>query len=161
MVSVANIQQLIVLETGDTPDSILTNNINMIWNSFADKAPIFPRLQELYTKRVCIEIVLGTLRNQVSFSMNGDLNLRLEQRSQYLKDRHKELCDEIVRVEKIAQATRPSVIGELVAKDLETPPPGAADSMSRRLIGSPYFPSPFPNEFGGLGTIEPGTLPDI
>ena len=161
MVSVANIQQLIVLEIGDTAENLLANNVNLVWNAYQDKGPIFPRLQEWYVRRDMILMAQAAMRNQVDFSMNGDLSLRLSERTQFLRDRYKEVSTEIVRLEKIAQATRPSVIGELLAKDLETPPPGAADSMSRRLIGSPYFPSPFPNEFGGLGTIEPGTLPDI
>ena len=64
------IQALIVLEVGDVvtpsaPSGILTTNIALVWQSYADKALIWPRLQELYSKRRCLDIVLGVRREQV------------------------------------------------------------------------------------------------
>lgn len=144
----AQIQQIIIDEVGDNPQQLLANRIATYWQSFADKRPIHPRLQELYTKRRCIDAVLGTIRNQVTFSTDGALSLQLKQRTDYLSDRRKETLAEITRLEAIARANRPPQIAPLVNVEIETPPPPdyippcPPDQNDEVYRGSPYFYNP-------------------
>ena len=138
------IQDIIVQETGDTPGHDLANNINLFWVSFTDKQAIHPRLQELYTHRRAIDYIIGLLRNQVSFSTDGALNLQLNQRIGYLKDRKSEIQTDIGKFETIARANRTPVIGQLKNTQIETPPPGFPPADSHRIIGDPYRPEPDP-----------------
>jgi hypothetical protein len=142
--SEATIQQILVDEVGDTANLDLANAVQLFWTSFQDKQAIHPRLQELYTHRRLIDYALALVRNHVSFSTDGALNLQLAQRTAYLKDRKAEIQTDINKLETIARANRTPVIGQLTNTEVETPPPGVPYGDSHRIIGSPYFPEPDP-----------------
>jgi hypothetical protein len=146
MVTAGSIQSLVIAEVGDTADGLLTQQMPLIWASYADKAGIAPRLQELYAKRRAIDIVLGSLRNSVGFSMSGDLSLRLDQRTEYLMERRKETLVEIRHLEAIARSGRAPAIAPLSTTEMEPQPIIPAptlvpDRNAEVFIGSPYWPS--------------------
>lgn len=150
------IQSLIILEVGEvwqpptTPGgpqtALLASNIATVWASYADKALIAPRLQELYTKRRCIDIVLATLRDQVDFSVFEDLNSKQGQRFDHLNKMRADCQAEIVIVEQRAQKGRAPAVGPLTNTEPETPPTSlpvttVVDGNDPRYRGDLYQPS--------------------
>src|SRR5438105_8707634 len=77
--SAAKQQNLIVLEVGDTPDGRLTANVSDIWADYADKALLDARLQQLYTKLRCIDMVLGYERTSVDYQQLRVLEVKAGQ----------------------------------------------------------------------------------
>lgn len=143
------IQALIVLEVGDVvtpsaPSGILATNIALIWQSFADKRQVWPRLQELYSKRRCLDIILGLRREQVDRSADT-ISERLSQMAGELERMRAACQKEIERVEAIARANRGGVVAAIVQTTIETPPTGqivsdVIDANSPALAGDPYYP---------------------
>jgi hypothetical protein len=146
MASDSDIQALIVLEVGDEvttawPSGVLNANIVTMWASFADKAQIAPRLQELYTKRRAIDAVLGIVRGQVTYNIANDHSRNQSDKAKTLLSMRKETQDEIVRVEMQARSNRPGVAGQITTTAPISPPVvGGVDANDPRFQGSPYFP---------------------
>lgn len=150
-IQVNELWAMIVTEIGDTTPPTLMAWAPMMWQRFADKALIAPRLQEWYFYRTLCGIKLGNLANQVDFSMSGDISLRLDQRRQYLLDQKKMAQAEIDKLETWAQAVRPPVNEPIAAYEIEQPPgyngvppypqPHSHDANSPIYHGDPYFPA--------------------
>jgi hypothetical protein len=146
MTTDADIQSLIILEVGDEvttawPIGVLFANIATMWASFADKAQIAPRLQELYTKRRAIDAVLGIVRGQVTYNIANDHSRNQSDKAKTLLSMRKETKDEIVRVEMQARSNRPGVAGQITTTAPISPPVvGGVDANDPRFQGSPYFP---------------------
>jgi hypothetical protein len=114
----ADWQKLILLEVGaglDGGDPVeeaildkVTPNIELLWHAWSDKALVFPRLQYLYCKRHCLQIIEGQLRDLVSVSIGG-FNAQQQQKLANLVNLEKRVDDEIKDVEAKAQSTRPIV----------------------------------------------------
>jgi len=143
-VTAADIQRLIVLRVGD-PDGVLASNVAAIWGSYADKASVYPRLQELYTQRECVELVTARIRAQVDFSTGGDISIRASQQFTALLAMRGELDKQITALEVQARGVRVPVIGAITAVAPESPPTGPepfgpVDSNAKRFSGSPYYP---------------------
>lgn len=142
MSSDADIQALIILEVGDEvtaawPTGVLFTNIATMWDSFADKALVAPRLQELYTKRRAIDAVLGIVRGQVTFNIANDHSRNQSDKAKTLLSMRQEAQAEIVRLEAQARSNRGGVAGVIttVAPITPTNPPDANDPAYQ---GSPY-----------------------
>lgn len=140
----SQIQAFIVLEVGDEA-GVLADNLAAVWDSFADKAGAGPRLQELYAKRRCIDLVLGALRSQVDFTTDGqDLSFKAHQRIDTLNTMRKDVQTEIARVEQFAIAAGGPAVGQITTVAPITPPlpqPGPyLDANDQRYSGSPYVP---------------------
>jgi hypothetical protein len=145
----ADIQNIIILEVGDTVNNVLANNIAMFWSSYADKAQIAPRLQELYTQRRCIDAVMAdpTFRDAVSFSMSGDLSLQLHERRDAMAKRRGEVQGQIDHIERWERQLQPPVVEQLKTKEIELPPaldpnppnPTVLDANSPVYRGDPYY----------------------
>ena len=143
------IQSLIVLEVGDVvtpsaPSGILTTNIALIWQSYQDKRQIWPRLQELYSKRRCLDIVLGVRREQVDRAADT-IRENLSQIAAELEKMRAACQQEIARVEALAAANRGGVVAAIVQTTIETPPTGAvvSDIINANdpvYQGDPYRP---------------------
>lgn len=141
----SDIQALIILEVGDEitpawPSGVLTANIALMWASYADKAQIAPRLQELYTKRRAINSVLGIVRGQVTYNIANDHSRNQSDKAKTLLSMRKETQDEIVRLETQTRANRPGVAGQLVTTAPISPPTGSPDANDPIYQGSPYWP---------------------
>jgi hypothetical protein len=142
-------QQLILLEVGaglegeDPAERQLldkvTPNINTIWACHADKAYVAPKLQYLYTKRHCIEIIMGQLRDLVQSNVGG-YNSQQQQKLANLKILRDNTQQEIVEEEKRAQSARPPAIGYLTQQAPRQPIPLGAqpDPGDPAYRGDPY-----------------------
>jgi hypothetical protein len=146
----ATIQKRILDRTGDidptTGDAIvggggyLSSIISKIWNTYADKAYISPRLQELYTERDCYDAMLGILQEKYTFRdadteiNEGDLPKNVAAR----RDKVQERIDALVAM---AAANRPGAVGQITTTaPVSAPYGGLIDANNRRYSGDPYFP---------------------
>ena len=139
-------QTLLVLEVGDTPDTRLATNVAGIWDDYADKALIDPRLQVFYTKRRLIELALGYFRDQVDFQVMNDVSMKMDQRTQHLALQYKAAEDEITSLQLRAQKRRTGASTPLTTTAPISPPdPGTIvvnpvlDANDPVFAGSPYY----------------------
>lgn len=143
----ADIQALIILEVGDeataaAPGGILAANIATIWASYADKAQIAPRLQELYGKRRCIDLVLGVVRGQVDFEIFQDHRRNQSQKAKALEAMRADCQAEIAVIEKKARTKRPGVAGLITTvTPLSPPSTSSPNANDPRYKGDPYTPT--------------------
>jgi hypothetical protein len=94
-------QRLILLEVGaglDGNDPVeakildkITPNIALLWVAWSDKAAIFPRLQYLYCKKQCLDIIEGQLRDLVTTTVGG-YNSNQQQKLANLQAIHKRVA---------------------------------------------------------------------
>jgi len=142
----ADIQALIILEVGDEvtaawPTGVLFANIAAMWASYADKAQISARLQELYTKRRAIDAVLGIVRGQVTYNIANDHSRNQSDKAKTLLSMRKEAQDEITRLEAQARSNRAGVAGQITTQAPISPPlVGGVDANDPAFQGSPYYP---------------------
>ena len=132
----ADWQRLILLEVGagldgDDPveEAILdkvTPNIDLLWNAWADKALVYPRLQYLYCKRHCIQIIEGQLRDLVQTTIGG-FSTQQQQKLTNLQNIQKRIDEEIKDLEAKAQANRPIILAELTQTSARLPSTGEVD----------------------------------
>lgn len=145
-VTTAQVQNLIILEVGDTSDGLLAANMATIWASVADKALVAPRLQELYAKRRAIDLLLGRTRGEVDRRIDG-IEERWGQEPDRLIKLRADTQTEIVRIEALARAGRTVAHGTISTVAPEAPPSGAPayappDANELRYYGDPYFTLP-------------------
>lgn len=112
-----------------------------LWNLWADKATVYPRLQYLYTKRQAIEVLEGQLRNAVQFSL-GPLSQSDGQKFDHLKEMWGQVDGEIKELEARASANRGAAIGVLSQTAPVMPgqvamPSLLPDANSERYRGNP------------------------
>lgn len=123
----------------------ITPQIGLLWNAWADKA-YFPRLQYLYVKRHCLDILLGGLRLSVDKSL-GPLQQSLSQRVAHLERLREFVSDDIKITEGMARANRTPVVANTnVRAVIEPTPPRQiqliwnpdADPNDPKYRGSPF-----------------------
>ena len=73
----------ILLDLGAQPGDCVGQAISGIWDSYADKALIGPRLQSLYTRRAAVDILLGSVWRDVDTS-DEQQSVALRQQSDQL-----------------------------------------------------------------------------
>lgn len=146
-VDAGQVQTLIILEVGETDAGALAANIATIWDSYADKAAISPRLQEAYTRLRCCRIALGEVRQQVTVSLPGSQSLALGQKAQALAGMLKDAQTEIALWERKARAARPIQVGRItqmepvsLQDELQTPVAWSPDPNDSRYAGDPLYP---------------------
>lgn len=132
----ADWQNLILLEVGaglDGNDPVeqaildkVTPNIELVWNAWSDKALVYPRLQYLYAKRQCLNIIEGQLRDLVTTTIGG-FSAQQGQRLQNLLNLEKRVDEEIKDLEMKAQANRPIIVAQLDATSPRQPGLGEVD----------------------------------
>ena len=133
----AQYKQLVILQTGDTADLALTTNIDLLWELHTDKAAL-PELRFRYVKREAIGVVLGKLREQVSFTGPGQLSMSLHQRIDTLIAMDGLLRAEIVRLEAAGVGHAPAA-AQLITPAPVVPPGGSGvDANDRAYRGDPY-----------------------
>lgn len=122
-ITVAQVQALIIAEVGDTPTGTLAAQMPVIWASYADKAQVSPRVQELYAKRRAIDLVIGSLRLVVNTTIDG-LSKQGHQQIDTLMAMRKTTEDDIVAIEKRSRGMRGAALQPLTNVAIETPPTG-------------------------------------
>lgn len=131
---------LIVLEVGDVatapyPSGLLAANAPLLWQRFQDKRLIAPRLQEMYTKRACIDLVVGVERARTDVTLGTDMSDKRSQRFAALDTMRRETQAEIVRLERLRRVNRAPAVGAITATEPIAPPstlaPDANDQVYR------------------------------
>ncbi len=140
----ADIQSILVDEVGDEvtekyPSGILATNVALYWASYADKAQIGPRLQELYTKRRCVDAVLGIVRKLVDFEIHNDHRRSQSQKAKALEAMRDDCQAEIDTIEKKTRSNRGGAAGLITTVTPQSPPNTAwPDANDSRFQGDPY-----------------------
>ncbi len=121
------------LEGTDELD-ILTPTIGAIWDAWADKALVAPRLQYWYALRHAADILIGQLRNQ-TWSQLGPMSVQGGQKLKNLQMIRDNAQAEIGLVEKRAAGYRPPVVGALRQTAPILPAANQPDPNSRAYRG--------------------------
>jgi hypothetical protein len=149
--------QLLLLEIGaglDGSDPVekqvldkVTPNIQLIWSSWSDKALVFPRLQYLYAKKQCLDILEGQLRDLVSTTIGG-FNANQQQRLDNLRTLNTRVGEEIKVLEAKHTANRPMVMAPLNQTAPRMDDPGKIDPNDPVYRGDAIIRPMLPNPYG-------------
>lgn len=145
-ISDADAQTKILDELGELSGGSVGTAIAFLWAAYASKALIASGLQEAYTKRSCIDMLLGAVKINVDFSEPGGLSLKQSDQTAFLQDMRAQATAQIDLLERRAQASRPALVGQLTTVKPVTPPvplpdiTWPLDADSPWLNGSPYYP---------------------
>ena len=124
-----------------TPDEI--GVVYSLWDSYADKAVLFPRLQYLYTKRQAVDWLRGGRWQEVTFAQGG-VQRSASDRFAHLSAMYDALTGEITVLLSSAQMAQGAVAGQIAAREPVTPCwPGQRDANDPLYSGSPYRRWPF------------------
>jgi hypothetical protein len=137
--SIAQIELDLNLGTREAAETAV---LGALWDSYCDKALIYPRLQDLYTRRQVCWYLLGGVWAAVDWK-NADSDQTLDQFTTHLKNLHGIYNTEIIRIETMAAANRPPFVGQIQARPSVRNPgmPGATDPggsrarLLRELVG--------------------------
>ena len=145
-------KQQILLEVGAGLDGssdveraakdVITYQIDTLWEMWGSKN-YFPRLQYLYTKRACIDTLMGQLRTTITRSI-GPLSMNLDSYLSNLSTLRQNVDNDIKQAESSARQRRPSVVKMTEATAAIQPensggwPPGVPGPGSPRYRGSPF-----------------------
>lgn len=145
MISAQQEWDLLLQEVGD--DGTCQDQIDVIWESFSDKASI-RRLQRCYTKRTCLEILLGKARNDLTQEIPNELKIAKKERFGNLQLLWTANEAELTRLEKRYQALKTGAAGPIAAVSPRpapglTPIPilGQPDGNDPRYRGDLYQPT--------------------
>lgn len=133
-------QTLIVLQVGDEvttawPSGILAANIAAVWDSYAGASL---ELQKLYTRRDCIDLVLGVVRGQVDFQIANDHSRRQQQKAQTLLAMRQVCLDDIDRI--VLTQGAGGAVGTITKTTPVAPDAGQRDPSGRVYRGDPLLP---------------------
>lgn len=134
----AQYQALIVAEVGDTPDGQVAAQIAALWEvAGAQPSDV---LRYLYTKRAAIDLLMGAVRQQVSFKALDGASVDLSDLMEHLTTMREATQQRID--EAIATLDAGGAIAEITTTAPIAPPPNWPDANAERLRGSPYWPNP-------------------
>ena len=100
--------------TTATTDKLLEGVLFTIWEMYADKALLHPRLRYLYAKRQVIDFWLSSVWRDVSYT--EDVQEALNQQSDHLTDMRKLVHADITQIEADVASSVGAVTGELSTK---------------------------------------------
>jgi hypothetical protein len=119
----------------------------VLWEAYADKALVAPRLQELYVERDAIKLVLAVLRPQVDLQAGQALALKRHQKLDTLNAQLTTVERQIVAIEHAAQRRGTPRAAPITTVEPVSPPSGEVavaagpNANDPRYTGSPYGPS--------------------
>lgn len=137
-------QTLIVTEVGDEvttewPSGVLATNIVTVWARYSAADT---ELQRLYTKRDCIDLVLGVVRKQVDFEIANDHSRKQSQKHAVLLKMRQACLDDIDRLAAAAAkaSSGAGAIGTITKTAPIVPDTGQLDPSDRGYRGDPLKP---------------------
>ena len=140
--SIEVIKQLILEEVGDFPDHYLKDRLDTVWDSYADKGYVAPRLQEYYTKKRLIDLALGHVRHLTDTAISPDQGAKLSQMTANLRAMKTELLVDIQATVNSAAAGVYAASGYLTNTVPINPPySGGPDANDIIYHGTPYASS--------------------
>ena len=146
VITINDLKSLIVTKVRDTDlvNGPVAPNINLIWDMFADKAVIAPRLQFLYALKEAVSTMIGWSHEYVTF-ITDRVEVDNSDQLKYWTELQAETQAEIDKVELMAAATRPGQIAamkttEIIDANSDPSTSGGPDAGHRRYRGDPYYP---------------------
>lgn len=141
-VTAAQLQNLILLEIGAVITEPVGQQMAVIWELYTDKSYIGPKLQYLYTKRHAVDIMLGQLRELVTFESDREKFKNNEQILTLARIRSN-TQEEIDRLEQQYAATRDPYVTDITTKepinqDSNSATVGYPNAANRRYRGDAY-----------------------
>jgi hypothetical protein len=138
-VNTETIKQIVLEEVGDFPDHYLKDRLDVVWNSYADKDYVAPRLREFFTKRRLIDLALGHIRHLTDTAVSPDQGAKLSQMTANLRSMRVEVITDITALVNGAAAGVYARSGYLTTI-VPIPPPdvNAPDANAIIYHGDPY-----------------------
>lgn len=130
----------------DPASDLASVSVGRIWDSYADKVALYPRLQDLYTRRQACDNLLGSIWPAVDYTQSG-VERRLDQFFKHLQQMRDNLNTEILRLEDRARSNRSPAVG----RSFRTAPVMARGCQpnpnDRAYGGDPLRRTPYPQDF--------------
>lgn len=125
------------------PNGLVNGDIALYWSIYADKAALGPRLQELYTLRRCIDLLLRFYATQADVTVGEDVAVKQSQISDQLEAQRQRCEEEIRHIETEVANVRPLLVGALttvapVSQPLPLPAALPPDGNDQVYAGTPY-----------------------
>jgi hypothetical protein len=133
-------RNLIVTQVGDSTTGVVAANVDTLW-TLHDDQPTLPR-QFLHAKRDAIQVLMGTVREQVTIARSGtqtDLTDKMRNLQAMLSAVDAEIATIETLALKAASQARP-MSGQLTATAPRSAPDGWPDANDPALRGDPYVP---------------------
>lgn len=128
-----------IAEVGD-PNGTLVQLAHVMWDTFASRGVINPRLQYLYAKRALIDVRMAEEQASVDVTATGDVAITQSQRFDHLSEIRIHVSHEIERIENRSRAARVPHAGALTTTAPTSPPyVDSADRNDPRYTGNPYI----------------------
>lgn len=139
-------KSLIVTEVGDTTDGLINLEIETLWELYAATTDLM--LRYFQTKRKAIDLLMGKVREQISFSGNNagnQVTVELSDKLDHLQTMWKNVSSEISDREQVLsdrvtagqQTLRQPVVGQLHQTAPVMGRSGYPDPNDRRYRGDP------------------------
>lgn len=129
----------ILSQVGDVPDGRVGNAIDLLWDSYEDRAAWHPRLQVLYTMRGCLNILEAAYRDRSNIEVAGSITQFLDQQFKHIATIRTQNDADIAQLEAEVRSDWGPSVGQLAATAPEAPPfVGAFDANSPCLRGDAY-----------------------
>lgn len=125
MPTIADYQAVLLREVGagldGLPDPVRAAVLDQVtpfmasyWEMNRRHGLVWPELQYLYTKRMCLDVLLGQNRDRITVSVGGT-SVPQQQILDNLETIRKTVVDEIARLEARAQASRPPALAAMAS----------------------------------------------
>lgn len=131
----AQYKALIPVEVGDDAAGSVASNIDTLWTKNDDQPDLFTRY--LTTKRDAIGLLMGRVRQMVSFHALSGASVNLSDLMKNLETMLAAVNDQIVLQ---AEQLRSAALAPLTTTTPTTPPAGWPDANDPQYKGSPYTP---------------------
>jgi len=140
------VQQLLIAEVGETPDTRLLNNVATVWALNEGYGALYPPLQRWYSKLGLIDLALGYYRDQIDVNLDG-LGMRYQQKVTNLLSMREATMAMIGTLYAQVRASRGIAVAPITQTEPELPPPlqplpqswPYPDAGDARWSGSPYY----------------------
>ena len=129
----------LIAEVGD-PNGTIAQLAHVMWDTFASRGVVNPRLQYLYAKRALIDVRMAEEQAAVDINATGDVQITQSQRFDHLQEMRAHVSHELERIENRARSARPPRSGALTTTAPTSPPyVDSADRNDPRYTGNPYI----------------------
>jgi hypothetical protein len=124
------------------PSDDLFQIVPDVWDSFADKALVAPRLQYLYSLRQLLNVLIG--RSALSVDVTDDQQeVKLSQQGLNFRAMRKVCDEEISKIEGIANGAIGVLVGAMITANPTVVPNFSPDPNDTAYSGSPIRRRPY------------------
>lgn len=128
----------IILEVGDNADGLLAATVDLLWDAHDNQAEL--EVRYLYAKRDAIDVMLGSVRAQVDFTIDNDHSRKQSQKAQILLAMRAACQATLDQALALAAAASGGTVGQLTTTAPVAPLTGQQNPSDRRYRGDPLRP---------------------